>query len=54
MLTVLGSIAAQQAHPTEHTMQKVKQLLDYADTHPYAILTYHASEMFLAFYSDAS
>ena len=43
MLTALGPIAAQQANPTEHMMQKLKQLLDYAATHPNAILTYHAS-----------
>ena len=54
MLTERGSIAAQQANPTEHTMQKVKHLLDYAATHPYAILTYHASDMVLAGHSNAS
>ena len=37
MLTALGSIAKQQANPTENTIQKVKQLLDYATTHPDAI-----------------
>ena len=37
MLTALGSIAKQQANPTENTIRKVKQLLDYATTHPDAI-----------------
>ena len=35
-------------------MKKVKQLLYYAATHPYFILTYHASYMVLAGHSDAS
>ena len=35
MLTSLGSIASQQANLTEKTMQKSKQFLDYAATHPY-------------------
>ena len=54
MLTALGSIAEHQANLTEHTMQNVKQLLDYLDTHPDAILTYHASDMVLAGHSYAS
>ena len=35
-------------------MTKVKQFLDYAATHPDAIITYHASDMVLAGHSDAS
>ena len=35
-------------------MQKVKQSLDYAATHPDTILTYHAIYMVLAVHSDAS
>ena len=35
-------------------MKKVKQFLNYAATHPDAILTYHASDMVLAGHSDAS
>ena len=54
MLTALGSIATQQANPTENTMKKVKQFLDYAASHPDAIVTYHASDMVLAGHSDAS
>jgi hypothetical protein len=42
MLTALGSIATQQANPTENTIIKVKQFLDYALTHPNAIVTYQA------------
>ena len=47
ILTALVSISAQQENPTDHTMQKAKQFLDYAATHPDAILTYHASNMVL-------
>ena len=54
MLAALGSIATQQAKPTKNTMTKVKQLLDYAATHPHAAVTYRASEMVLAAHSDAS
>jgi len=35
-------------------MQKVKQFLDYAATHPDAIITYRASDMVLVGHSDAS
>ena len=54
MLTAIGSIAAQQANPTEKKMQKVKQFLDYAVTHTYAIITYHVSDMILAGHRNAS
>ena len=40
MLTALVSIAYQQANPTDQTMQKVKQLLDYPASHPDAVLAY--------------
>ena len=35
----LGSIATQQASPTKTTMKKVKHFLDYAASHPNAIIT---------------
>jgi hypothetical protein len=54
MLTALGSIATQQANPTKNTMIKVKQFLDYASTHPDAIVTYQASVMVLTAHSYAS
>ena len=47
MLTALGSIAAQQVKPTEHTMKKVKQLSDYVTTHPDAILGGTAQYFFI-------
>ena len=54
MITALRSIATQQVNPTENPMQKGKQLLDYAVTHPDVIVSYHASNMVLAGHSDAS
>jgi hypothetical protein len=54
MLTALGSIAIQQANPTKNTMITIKQFLDYAYTHPNAIVTYQASDMVLAAHSNAS
>ena len=54
MLTALGSLATQQAIPTQNTMIKVHQFLDYAATQPEAIITYHASNMVLVVHFDAS
>ncbi len=54
MLTPLSALASKQASPTEQTMQKCLQFLDYAATHDDAILTYKASDMILAIHSDAS
>ena len=39
ILTVLISIATQQANPTDNTIQKVKQFLDYDTTHPDTIVS---------------
>ena len=54
LLTTLSSIASQQANPTEATMRKVTQLLDYVASQEEAIITYSASDMVLAVHSDAS
>ena len=54
MLPALGSIATQQANPTKNTMKNVKHFLDYAASHPDAIITYRASDIVLAAHSDAS
>ena len=53
-LTALVTLATQQAAPTENTMKNVHQFLDYAATHPDAIITFHSSKMVLAGHSDAS
>jgi len=47
-------LATQQANPTSNTLAQLKQFLDYASTHPDAIVTYHARDMVLAAHSDAS
>ena len=54
MISALGSIATQQANTTDTTMKKAKQFLDYAATHPDAIVAYRASDMILSAYRDAS
>lgn len=54
MLTALSAIASEQSSPTENTMTKVKQFLDYAASQEDAVVTYKASDMKLAVHSDAS
>jgi hypothetical protein len=54
MLVALGSLAVEQANPTERTMQKCMQFLDYAASQEDAVITYRASDMVLAVHSDAS
>ena len=54
MLPALGSLATQQAAPTENTMTLEKLFLEYAATQPNAIITYNASDMVLSAHSDAS
>lgn len=54
MLVALGTIAAAQSKGTQTTMQAVVHLLNYAATHPEAIIRYHASKMILHIHSDAS
>jgi hypothetical protein len=54
MLVALSAIAAEQGAPRESTLAKVYQFLDYAATHPDAVVTYRASDMVLAIHSDAS
>jgi hypothetical protein len=54
MLPTLGSLATQQANPMQNTKSLVYQLLNYATTHPDAIITYQASNMVLAGHSNAS
>ena len=54
MLPALGSLASQQATPTQHTMNAIIQFLNYAVANPDAVLRYHASDMVLHVESDAS
>ena len=53
MLTALNGIAVDQAEPTEETMRRMKQFLDYAASQEEPVLTYRASDMILAGHSDA-
>jgi len=54
MLVALGSLSSAQSKGAERTMEAMTQLLDYAATHPDAILRYHRSGMILIIHSDAS
>ena len=54
MLAALSAIASEQASPTENTLKKARKFMDYAATHPDAVLTYRSSDMCLAVHSDAS
>ncbi|EJK53767.1 hypothetical protein THAOC_26721 [Thalassiosira oceanica] len=53
IFVALSSLSSQQAKPTETTMKRARQLLDYLATQEEAILTYSASDMILAVHSDA-
>ena len=52
--TILMALSSQQSAPTENTMKRVNQFLDYMWTHPDAIIRYRASDMILNVHSDAS
>ena len=54
LLVALSSLASAQAAPTEHTLELIKWLLDYAASNPDIILIYESSDMILAVHSDAS
>ena len=50
----LSGIASEQADARESTEERAEQLLDYLNTHPNAVIRYHASDMILNIHSDAS
>jgi hypothetical protein len=52
MLVALGTLAT--AKSTKDTAKGITQLLNYAATHPDAILMYHASDTVIHVHSDAS
>ena len=54
MLCALSTIAAQQSTATEATAEACIDLLNYAASHPDAIVEYQASDMVLHIHSDAS
>ncbi len=53
MLTVFSTIASNQAAPTEKTMEKCLQFVDYAASQEDTIVTYQARNMRLAIHRDA-
>jgi hypothetical protein len=54
MLVALGSLAAVQTKATQLTNTAASQLLDYAATHPDAVVRFCSSPMILSVHSDAS
>ena len=54
MLVALNELSAEQAVPTQNTLRKINQLLNYAATYSNAILHFHASDMILHTDSDAA
>ncbi|KAL7486231.1 hypothetical protein ACHAW6_011827 [Cyclotella cf. meneghiniana] len=54
LLAMLSTLSTQQALATASTAAAVHQLLNYVDTYPDDGITYRASNMVLAAYSDAS
>jgi hypothetical protein len=54
MLTPLSALVSQQVAPTEKTMQKCLQFLDYAASQEDAIIIYQASNMRLIIHSNTS
>ena len=54
MLAALNGLSQQQSKPTEKIRDTIKHLLDYAATHPLAIVCFHASDMVLHIDSDAA
>jgi hypothetical protein len=53
ILIALSAIPTEQAKPTQETMKKLRQLLDYCATQDDAMIIYNASKMILAVHSDA-
>ena len=53
ILLMLSTIVSNQANPTEATMKRVRQLIDYMASHPKAIILYYALDMILNVHSDA-
>jgi hypothetical protein len=54
LLCPISAIALHSSKPTEDTMQKTLQLLDYLATQEDAVLSYQASDMVLAVHCNAS
>ncbi len=53
ILPALSAIGTKQATPTQTTMERIKQLLDYCATQEEAIIMYSARKMILCIHSNA-
>jgi hypothetical protein len=53
ILPALSSLPTKQAKPTQKTVKKVKQLLDYCTTQEEAIIIYSARKMIFCIHSNA-
>ena len=47
-------MASENSNPTERTLKRVHQFLDYMETHPNTVIRFRASDMILYVHSDAS
>ena len=54
MIVVLNEIVSEQYSPTTDIIKKTKILMNYSATQPYAVIRFHASDMFLHINSDAA
>jgi hypothetical protein len=54
ILMALSAIATQQSAPTEETLMRLNQFLDYMWMHPNAKIRHRASDMIINVHSDAS
>ena len=53
MLPTLNELSTEHARPIENTMKNLTQLLNYAATHPNAVIKYYCSQMSLWVDSDS-
>ena len=54
MISALNEISTCRSEPTQGTMDKCNQVLDYASTHPNATIHYHARDIILITDTDAA
>lgn len=54
MTCTISHIASEQAKPTQRTVERVHQLLDYTAINSNAVVRFYASDIILNMHSDAS
>ena len=54
LLTALSALTAQQSTPTQETMKRVHQFLQFVASQEPVVITYRKSDMVLAAYSNVS